>query len=200
LLAAGERDDLLDLAARVLEAGETPGALELLSPVSAIRDTWVLAVRLLGSEMAVDAARRSVNAAAGRMLDELGPSDTVAFWRSVSVGAAELPSTLRLGALPASLPDVLDLLAHHLDDGWTSTSVGVGAVRWSGVASAERIRLLRHAALQREIPVTLERAPWTVLEATGHFGAFREGVGPIVTSLRRAFDPAQVLVNAPERE
>ncbi len=200
LLAAGERDDLLDLAARVLQAGESPAALELLSPVSANRDTWVLAVRLMGSEVAVDQARRSVNSAAGRILDDLGSSETVAFWRSVAVGAADLPATLRLGALPASLPEVLDLVAHHLDDGWTATSVGVGAVRWSGVATAERIRLLRHTALQREIPVTVERAPWKVLEATGHFGAFREGVGSLVTSLRRAFDPAQVLVNAPERD
>jgi glycolate oxidase FAD binding subunit len=196
LHASGERDDLLEVALRILEAGESPAALEVLSPAAAGRPAWTLALRLLGSEMAVAESRRSVSAACGRMLTELPPLEAIAFWRSLNAGAAEHPATLRLGALPVSLPETLDLLAHHLDDGWIAASVAAAAVRWSGTANAERIRSLRHAASQREFPVTVERAPWEVLETVGHFGAYREGVHRIVTSLRRVFDPKNVLTAA----
>ena len=73
-------------------------------------------------------------------------------------------------------------------------NVSGGAVRWSGSAPVERLRLLRHAAAQREMPVTLERAPWIVRDAMGHFGAYREGVARVIDSLRRSFDPVGVLV------
>jgi hypothetical protein len=41
--------------------------------------------------------------------------------------------------------------------------------------------------------MTLERAPWPVRRALGHFGAYREGVGQIVGRLRDTFDPGQCL-------
>jgi len=44
------------------------------------------------------------------------------------------------------------------------------------------------------MPLTLERAPWNVAAAVGHFGAYKDGVGALVSGLRRAFDPAGVLV------
>ena len=44
-----------------------------------------------------------------------------------------------------------------------------------------------------EVPVTVERGPWSLLEDAGHYGAYREGVGSLVGRLRRAFDPDQVL-------
>ena len=37
--------------------------------------------------------------------------------------------------------------------------------------------------------MTLERAPWPVRHALGHFGAYREGVGQLVGRLRDTFDP-----------
>ena len=37
--------------------------------------------------------------------------------------------------------------------------------------------------------MTLERAPWPVRRALGHFGAYREGVGQLVGRLRDSFDP-----------
>jgi hypothetical protein len=92
---------------------------------------------------------------------------------------------------------VLDLIAHYLDSGWISVNVTLGSVRWAGGTNAERIKLLRHAALQREFPVTVERAPWNIMEAAGHFGAYREGVARLVTSLRQTFDPHHVLVATP---
>jgi glycolate oxidase FAD binding subunit len=196
LILAGERDELLDRALRVLEAGESPAAMELLSPAAARRGSWILAIRLLGSEPAVEEGRRAVSGAAGAP-DDLGPADAAQFWRSVAAGACQPPTTLRVGALPTSLPDVLDLIAHYLDTEWISVNVTVGSARWAGTTHTERIKLLRHAALQREFPVTLERAPWNILEAAGHYGAYREGVARLVASLRQTFDPHHVLVATP---
>ena len=52
---------------------------------------------------------------------------------------------------------------------------------------------MRRAAAAREIPMTLERAPWSVRRALGHFGAYREGLGRLVDRLRDTFDPKQAL-------
>ena len=90
----------------------------------------------------------------------------------------------------------LDVLAHHVPGGWTSVSVFPGAIRWSGQATAERITLLRHQLAQQEMPLTLERAPWPIRNEVGHFGAYREQVGRLVTSLRQAFDPGEVLMTS----
>jgi hypothetical protein len=92
------------------------------------------------------------------------------------------------------MDDALDLLLHHLDEQWVMAGVGASGVRWAGDAPAERIRLLRYAAAQREMPLTLERAPWSIREQLGHFGAYREGVGQLVSGLREVFDPAGILV------
>ena len=59
--------------------------------------------------------------------------------------------------------------------------------RWNGCG------VLRRAAAPAEIPMTLERAPWVIRRALGHFGAYREGVGKIVGRLRGTFDPGQCL-------
>ena len=57
---------------------------------------------------------------------------------------------------------------------------------------------LRRALAGLEVPLTLERAPWPVRAAVGHFGAYREGVGPLVAGLRQTFDPNAQLVVALE--
>ncbi len=41
--------------------------------------------------------------------------------------------------------------------------------------------------------MTLERAPWELRRAVGHFGAYREGVGHLVGRLRETFDPGSLL-------
>ena len=91
----------------------------------------------------------------------------------------------------------LDLIAHHLDrtlEGWVSVTVPSGAVRFCGAADAPRLARLRRAAAEREMPLTVERAPWEIRSAVGHFGAYREGVSRLVSGLRRAFDPAGILL------
>ena len=100
---------------------------------------------------------------------------------------------MRLGVLGDGLDDTIDLLAHDLDEGLISAGAGQGMIRWTGDAPVDRIRALRRAAAAREIPMTLERAPWSVRRTLGHFGAYREGVGRIVGRLRNTFDPGQCL-------
>src|SRR6476661_10676735 len=70
---------------------------------------------------------------------------------------------------------------------------GSGMIRWTGDAPVDRLRAVRRAAAAREIPMTLERAAWSVRRALGHFGAYREGVGQLVGRLRNTFDPGQCL-------
>ena len=194
LVAQGVRDELLASAISIMEAGLTPAAMELLSPVAAGGSEWLLAVRLVGAPAATRAECDAVLSAARRPLAELPGPAAMELWRSVSSGASSAPTTLRLGALPSALDDALDLVTHYLSESWLSVTVGAGTVRWSGDAPADRVRLLRHAAAQQEIPLTLERAPWVMRHEIGVFGAYREGVGRLVGSLTRAFDPAGILL------
>lgn len=194
LVGSGQRDALLTAAQAILETGTTPAALEVLSPRAARANDWMLAVRLVGSDPEVDAARVAVGGAVALPLHELPVQEAARLWPEALAGATLGGSTLRLGTLPTSLDDALDLVEHHLPEGWLSVGVGAGIVRWSGDATAERLKLLRRAAAQQEMPLTLERAPWEVRAQTGHFGAYREGVGRLVSALRHTFDPAGVLV------
>lgn len=193
LTTAGVRDRMVQAAMAVYDAGESPATLELLSPAAAQTDSWILALRLLGSEIAVENERRAVAAALSLPVTELPRSASAGFWRRAGESATGHAVTLRVGFPPTGIYEALDLLGHHLDQGWIMASPGAGVLRWSGTAAADRIRLLRHMASQREFPVTVERAPWGTLQAAGHFGAYREGVGRLVTALRRTFDPAGIL-------
>jgi len=194
LVAVGERDALIDAARALLDAGLTPAALELLSGAAAGAESWTLGLRLLGSAPAVDADRQRATGAAGIALTALDPADAGRFWHEALARVDRSPVTLRLGALADAMDDALDMLLHHLDEAWIMAGIGAGGIRWSGDPAIERVRLLRHAAAQREMPLTLERAPWPVLEQLGHFGAYREGVGQLVGALRETFDPAGVLL------
>jgi hypothetical protein len=84
---------------------------------------------------------------------------------------------------------LIDALVEHLDAGLISAGPGGGSLRWSGEAPVEKLRTVRHLAAEREIPLTLERAPWPLRHAFGHYGAYREGVGALVSKLRSTFDP-----------
>jgi hypothetical protein len=194
LVGTGQRDALLTAALAILETGNTPAALEVLSPRAASAGDWLLAVRLLGTGPEVEAARDAVGGTGALPLHELPAQEAARLWAEAGAGAAQGGSTLRLGALPTSLDDALDLVEHHLPEGRLSAGVGAGIVRWSGDAAADRLKLLRRSAAQQEMPLTLERAPWEVRSQMGHFGAYREGVGRLIAGLRHTFDPAGVLV------
>jgi FAD/FMN-containing dehydrogenase len=193
LLARGTRD-ALTLAGRELIAAQLmPAALEVLSPALAAEADWVLATRFVGTDAAVQADIRRLASVGDLTWTPLPAERTAAFWSVAARGTLGGPITLRLGVLGDGIDEAIDLVAHDLDEGLVSAGAGQGMIRWTGDALIERIRALRRAAAAREIPVTLERAPWRVRRALGHFGAYREGVGAIVGRLRDTFDPGQCL-------
>jgi glycolate oxidase FAD binding subunit len=194
VVVRGSRDALVREALAIMDRGATPAAMELLGEELSLGEGWILAIRLIGSWAAVEADRRSIAAALTLPPSELKGDPAREFWRFWLERQSEPPVTLRLGTLPSGIDEALDLLAHHLGEGSIAASVPAGTIRWSGAAAAERIRLLRHAAAQREMPVTVERGPWELRNALGHFGSYREGVGKITAALRRTFDPAGILV------
>ena len=193
LLARGARDALTSGARNVVAADLLPATLELLSPALAAEPDWVLATRFVGTEAAVQADVRRLISSADLSWQPLPADRTAAFWSTVARGTLGGPVTLRLGVLSDGLDEAIDLLAHDLDEGLVSAGAGQGMIRWTGDAPLERLRGLRRAAASREIPMTLERAPWVIRRALGHFGAYREGVGKIVGRLRGTFDPGQCL-------
>ena len=193
LLARGARDALTSAARDVVAAELVPAALELLSPALAAEADWVLAARFVGTDAAVQGDVRRIASAGGLAWQPLAPERTAAFWSLVARGSQGGPITLRLGVLGDGVDDTVDLLAHDLDEGLIAAGAGSGVIRWTGDAPPDRLRAVRRAAAAREIPMTLERAPWAIRRAIGHFGAYREGIGQIVGRLRDTFDPGQCL-------
>src|SRR5215212_724870 len=194
LVARGARDALTAAARDLVSANLLPAALELLSPALAAESEWVLAARFVGTEAAVQADVRRLGSKKGDLSWQPLPADrTAAFWSVAARGTLGGPITLRLGVLGDGVDETIDLLARDLDEGLVSAGAGLGMIRWTGDAPLEQLRSLRRAAAAREIPMTLERAPWPVRRALGHFGAYREGVGQLVGRLRDTFDPGQCL-------
>jgi glycolate oxidase FAD binding subunit len=190
----GSRSDLTDAVDDIRAAQLEPAALELLSPTAAHREQWVLAVRLAGAPDAVSAAETELRAASGGRLAPLRSEDARRLWQHAGEGLALRPVVFRIGGLPESTDELLDLLQHQVGDEWVLASPGAGVVRWSGDVAADRLVRLRQMLAEREVPLTLERAPWPIRSAVGHFGAYREGVGPLVAGLRKTFDPGAVIV------
>jgi glycolate oxidase FAD binding subunit len=194
LVLEGPREELSRAADDVRESGLLPAAMELLSPALARRAGWALAVRCAGSVAQVEAEEAILRTTAGGRFAPLAPEETHAFWQRAGEALTVRPVTLRLGGLPDATDDLLDMLQHQLGDEWITASPALGAIRWSGEAPADRLRRLRKALAAREVPLTLERAPWELRRTVGHFGAYKEGVGPLVAGLRHTFDPAGTLV------
>lgn len=194
LLARGERDPLTLLARELDAARLDAAAIELLSPAAAADPNWVLAVRGLGQAEPVAAeADRARQLAGGTPWQALEGERSAAFWQAVGRAMGGGAVSLRLGVLPEGLDETLDLLHQRLDLGLVSAGAARGGVRWSGSTEPDVILELRRLLAGREIPLTLDRAPWAIRRATGHFGAYREGVGRLVGDLRSRFDPGRQL-------
>lgn len=189
LLARGDRDTLTRQARGLMEEQLAAGALELFSPALAADAEWVLALELSGTAAGVEAEATRAAEHCEVSWIRLSPEHANAFWSTTSRGAQAGAVTLRLGVFPDGLDEMIDLLAERLDVGLLSAGAGRGLLRWSGAAPVEAMRDLRRIAAEREIPLTLERAPWETRQAMGHFGAYREGVGVLVSKLRSTFDP-----------
>ncbi len=198
----GSRDELTQVAEDIAASGLTPAALELVSPALARRDRWALAVRLVGSPTLVGSDELGLGAATGGggRFTPLRAEEAHGFWMRLAEGFAVRPVTFRIGGVPAASDELLDLLQHQVGDEWISAAPAAGAIRWSGDATVDRLQRLRRTLAALEVPLTLERAPWTVRTAAGHFGAYREGAGPLVAGLRRTFDPGGALVVATDGE
>jgi FAD/FMN-containing dehydrogenase len=196
LVRRGPRDPLSRAVRELDAAGLTPAAAELLSPAVAAGPDWLLAVRLTGLAAAVLAEVEQITAMAGGGWEQLQTERSAALWAMVARAATSGPVTLRLGVLGPGIDETLDLVTGELGEGLMTASPAGGGLRWTGETGPERIRTLRRALAGREIPLTLERAPWPVRHAVGHFGAYREGVGPLVGRLRETFDPTRRLLVA----
>lgn len=195
-LARGHRNVLLAVARDTLEAGLAPVMLELFSPALAGGPDWVLATRFQGGGSAVHADVGRLPQGKDVVWERVPPERSSTFWAMVARATLGADTTVRLAALPPGLDDLLDLVAHDLDENLLSAGCGDGTVRWTGQAAPERLTALRRAAAVREIPLTLERGGWALRSAVGHFGEYRENVGTIVRKLRQTFDPGGVFTVA----
>jgi glycolate oxidase FAD binding subunit len=196
LVQRGPRDPLTRAARDLDEAGFTPAALELVSPALAAEPEWMLAVRLAGLTDGVRAEIAELSSSVAGPWQELPADRAAAFWALVARGAASGPVTLRLGVLGPGVDEAIDLVADALGEGLLAGGPAAGGLRWTGETDADRIRALRRALAAREIPLAVERAPWALRRAVGHFGAYREGVGPLAGRLRETFDPGHQLAVA----
>ncbi len=155
-------------------------------------------MRVAGSAALVAADEAGLRAATGGRFTALRADEAHGFWMRAAESFATRPLTFRIGGLPDSSDELLDLVQHQVGDEWVSASPGVGAIRWGGETTVDRLRRLRRTLAGLEVPLTLERAPWPVRAAVGHFGAYREGAGPLIAGLRRTFDPGEAFVVAVE--
>lgn len=198
LVARGGREALFDAGRALRAQGLGLSALELLSPALAAHPEWSLVVRLTGTAEGVAAEQARLATGPGPAWETLPAEDAAAQWTLLARAPLAADLALRAGALLESLDDSMDLVLEILGEGLFSAGLGTGQLRWAGHADAATLQALRHRAAQREIPVTLERAPWPLRRAVGHFGAYREGVGMLVDRLRETFDPKGVIALALE--
>jgi FAD/FMN-containing dehydrogenase len=201
LVVRGDLDPLIDAGSAIAAGNPVLAALELVSPGLAGVPDWLLLVKAAGTDAALAATQAQLaSAAPGLEWQRMDPGPSEIVERALAGGAADAPVTPRLGVLAPGIPDVLDLLDNGLGLTRVSAGLGAGGIRWTGDPDVVAVRALRGALAEREIPVTLERGPWAVRSAVGHFGAYREGVGPLTTRLRQVFDPEGCFVVALEEE
>lgn len=194
-VALGPRDPLTAAGRELRNRGVPLAAAELLSPALATESEWLLAVRLLGDPDEVDSARQSLPEAPGTW-QQLAPVRRTNLWNGAARAVTTVPVSIRLGVLPESLDETIDLVVNRLGEGMLSAGAAVGGLRWSGVADTESLRTLQGELALREIPLTIERAPWRVRRTLGHYGAYRERSAREVSRRRQEFDPAGILVSA----
>jgi FAD/FMN-containing dehydrogenase len=200
LLAQGGRHELVTGGLRVMQAQAAVAALELVSPALASAADWMLAARVTGTPEGVEAEAARLTSESRLAWQRLTPERAAAFWSEVASRPLEAPVVIRLGGLLDGLDDLMDLVKAELGEGLITAGVGTGALRWVGEAAVRGLHSLRRQAAEREVPVTLERGPWVLRRAVGHFGAYREGVGVLVERLRESFDPGRVIAVTLEGE
>jgi FAD/FMN-containing dehydrogenase len=198
LLAQGGRLALLDAGRRAMASAVSLIALELLSPTLAATPEWTLAVRMTGTAAGVAAEMLRLEVESGIRWEAATAERAATLWNLVARAPLGGGIVIRLGTPADGLEPLLDIVLAQLGEGLLAAGIASGAVRWAGEVDAPRLLALRQLLATREVPLTLERAPWPVRRSVGHFGAYREGVGPLVGRLRDTFDPRQSIAVALE--
>lgn len=193
IVARGDLDPLFNAARAIVAASVDTTIVELYATVPGGR--WTLVVETAGTEQGA-----AIEEARAREVGEVpfAPAESRSTVHAFGESMTEGPVTLRVGVLPASLPEIADLVEGSLGAGRMSLSAGRGGLRWSGAPTAAAIVALRRTLAAQEIPLTVERGPWALRQAVGHFGAFREGVRPLSNRVRDVFDPKRLLAVALE--
>jgi len=194
LLVTGRRDHLTRYGRVLAKLHVEAGAIELASPRATNTDGWVLLIRLLGSAAGTAAEAARITEAVETPVTVLTPEEAQQFRQKISLSFLGMPCTIRLGVLPDSIDEVLDLLINRLGEGPLTAEPASGGIRIGAETDSGAIPFLRTTLAEREIPLTVERAPWELRSIAGHFGAYREGVNTLVTRLRTSFDPSGTIV------
>jgi FAD/FMN-containing dehydrogenase len=191
----GDRDLLTALAREAEQRSIPAAAIEIFSPALAARGNWLLAARQLdcAPHELVNALQWQEGKADWQILDT--PSAQI-LWSGTARAVTSVPVSIRLAVPVEGIDETLDLLTTRLGEGMISSAPQVGRVRWSGVADAGRLIELRTELATREVPLTLERAPWRVRRAMGHWGLFRENHRGITSQYQELFDPGHIFVTA----
>jgi glycolate oxidase FAD binding subunit len=197
LTTSGERDALTYQARALMEESFECAVLELTSPLPPAL-AWTLRLDLVGNPDVIRAEAARLLARPELRWTEQALEQALAATGSHADRALLAPVTIRLGVFADSLDEIIDLLEQELGNGVLSSGAGRGMVRWSGTTGAGELQKLRRTLAAREIPLTLERAPWELRRSVGHFGEYREGVAGLVPRLRSVFDPDSRLVVALE--
>src|SRR5437773_1861867 len=155
LVLEGSREDLAQVAEDIAAAAVQPAAHELMSPALARRERWMLAVRFAGSAALVSAEEAALRAASGGRFTALRADEAHALWMRAAESFATRPVTFRVGGLPDSSDELMDLLQHQVGDEWISASPGIGAIRWGGEATVDRLRRRRRPLAGPEVPLAV---------------------------------------------
>jgi len=187
----GERDLLIDRGRAILDVGIEPASLHLTHEFGGDPYAWTLRARVMGSATALQAAERAILASSEESTVIRSTEDPE--WQAIRARVADHPVSLRLGPTTTGLEPTVDLVAEQLESGSLDVTLSPPLIRWWGTASSAQLRALRSTLALREVPMTVERAPWETLQAIGHFGAYREGVYRLVSGLRSVFDPSETI-------
>ena len=153
--------------ARRVEAQSGAGALELLSPALAAEAEWVLAARFVGTDAAVAGRVRPARPGDRARLGAAAARRTAAFWSLVARAASAARSRSGSACWSMAWTTRSTWSRSDLDEGLVSAGAGTGMIRWTGDAAAGAASRPPAPAAAREIPMTLERAPWAVRQAWG---------------------------------
>ena len=184
----GDRRAVASAAARLMHAGATPAAFEVMGPgiLEQAGPRWTLAVRAMGTGVGATEELEESAAVAGTGLTEVFATEPWAAWAD-AVGA--WATRVRIGADPSRWAEAVDLAAARGATGF-SVTVPRGTVRARfGAGAGTAIRALRADAAARGWPVTLEHADDATLRDAGIWGAMPDGSLRLAKQLRAALGP-----------